>query len=184
MLCPRAMPRAMPWAYLWHLGLMTSHYEIIYDITLWIIPYLWYHTMISHLWLLGLSPWLCPRHTYDTTYYSIPYKFKDSRLSPWYSVRQYTEGLWERQQTTWGDDPNLAILAAILKSIPECIEAEDFDSLSSLLPYQEEVEVTTKTVQEAIAVSFQNSVISCSDIIIWYHILQCDIMLWSHNMRS
>ena len=52
------------------------------------------------------------------------------------------------------NDPNMAILAAILKSIPECIESGDFESLSDLLPDQEEVKVATRTVQEAIAVSF------------------------------
>ncbi len=57
------------------------------------------------------------------------------------------------------NDPNFAILAAILKSNPECIEAEDFERLSDLLPDQEDVEVATRTVQEARAVSFQNSVI-------------------------
>ncbi len=51
-------------------------------------------------------------------------------------------------------DQNLAILAAILKSIPECIKSGDFKSLSDLLPDQEEVEVATRTVYKAIAVSF------------------------------
>ncbi len=37
------------------------------------------------------------------------------------------------------NSPSLAILAAILKSIPECIEAEDFKRLYDLLPAQEEV---------------------------------------------
>ncbi len=46
------------------------------------------------------------------------------------------------------DYPNLAILAAILKSIPECIEAEDFEHLSDLLSDQEAVEVATRTVKE------------------------------------
>ncbi len=62
--------------------------------------------------------------------------------------------------------PNFAILAAILKSIPACIQAEFFECVSTLLSDQEAVEVDTRTVQEAMAVSFQNSVISCCDIML------------------
>ena len=58
------------------------------------------------------------------------------------------------------NNPNLAILAAILKSIPECIKSGDFESISDLLPHQVEVQVATRTVQEEIAVSFQNYMIS------------------------
>jgi hypothetical protein len=67
-------------------------------------------------------------------------------------------------------DPNLAILAAIFKSIPEYFRAEDFKGLSNLLPAQEEVEVATMTVQEAIPVSLHD-------------ILYYDILL-QHTMIS
>ena len=49
---------------------------------------------------------------------------------------------------------NLEILAAILKLIPECIDKANFDRLSELLPHMEPVQVATRTVQEAIAVSY------------------------------
>ena len=52
------------------------------------------------------------------------------------------------------NDENLEILAAILKQIPECINKENFDRLSNLLPHMEPVQVATRTVQEAIAVSY------------------------------
>jgi hypothetical protein len=49
-------------------------------------------------------------------------------------------------------DPNHAILAAILKSIPECFKAEDFRHLS--YPHPAQKKVATMTVQEAIVISF------------------------------
>ena len=52
------------------------------------------------------------------------------------------------------NDENLEILAAILKQIPECIDKANFDRLSDLLPHMEPVQVATRTVQEAIAVSY------------------------------
>jgi hypothetical protein len=52
------------------------------------------------------------------------------------------------------NDENLEILAAILKNIPECMNEEDFGRLSDLLPHIEPVHVPTRTVQEAIAVSY------------------------------
>ena len=51
-------------------------------------------------------------------------------------------------------DENLEILASIMKLIPECIDKADFDRLSDLLPHMEPVQVATRTVQEAIAVSY------------------------------
>ena len=51
-------------------------------------------------------------------------------------------------------DENLEILAPILKQIPECIDEANFDRLSDLLPHMESVQVATRTVQEAIAVSY------------------------------
>lgn len=53
------------------------------------------------------------------------------------------------------DSPGLGgILQAILKRIPECIDAVDLQQLSDLLPHMEPVQVATRTVQEAIAVSY------------------------------
>ena len=52
------------------------------------------------------------------------------------------------------NDEYLEILAAILKQIPECIDKANFDRLSDLLPHLEPVQVATRTVQEAIAVSY------------------------------
>ena len=52
------------------------------------------------------------------------------------------------------NDTNLEILAATLKLIPECIDKANFDRLSDLLPHMEPVQVATRTVQEAIAVSY------------------------------
>jgi hypothetical protein len=52
------------------------------------------------------------------------------------------------------NDENLEILASIMKLIPECINKADFDHLSDLLPHMEPVQVATRTVQEAIAVSY------------------------------
>ena len=52
------------------------------------------------------------------------------------------------------NDENLEILASIMKLIPECIDKEDFKRLSDLLPHMEPVQVATRTVQEAIAVSY------------------------------
>ena len=66
-------------------------------------------------------------------------------------------------QFPYPDDPdspgsinneNLEILASIMKLIPECIDKEDFERLSDLLPHMEPVQVATRTVQEAIAVSY------------------------------
>ena len=51
------------------------------------------------------------------------------------------------------NDQNRHILAAILKSIPECINETDFERLADLIPHQEPVHVATRTVQEAIVVS-------------------------------
>ena len=52
------------------------------------------------------------------------------------------------------NDENLEILASIMKLIPECINKADFDRWSDLLPHIEPVQVATRTVQEAIAVSY------------------------------
>ena len=52
------------------------------------------------------------------------------------------------------NDENLEILAAILKQVPECIDKANFNRLSGLLPHMEPVQVATRTVQEAIAVSY------------------------------
>ena len=52
------------------------------------------------------------------------------------------------------NDENLEMLAAILKSIPECINEADFQHLSDLLPHMEPVHVATRTVQEATALSY------------------------------
>ena len=54
------------------------------------------------------------------------------------------------------NNENLEILAAILKQIPECIDKANFNrsSLSDLFPHMEPVQVATRTVQEAIAVSY------------------------------
>ena len=49
---------------------------------------------------------------------------------------------------------NLEVLEAVLKYIPKCINVTDFHRLSDLIPHQEPVCVPTRTVQEAIAVSF------------------------------
>ena len=66
-------------------------------------------------------------------------------------------------QFPYPDDPdspgsinneNLEILASILKLIPECIDKANFDCLSDLLPHMEPVQVATRTVREAIAVSY------------------------------
>ena len=66
-------------------------------------------------------------------------------------------------QFPYPDDPdspgsinneNLEILAAILKQIPECIDKANFDRLSDLLPHMEPVHVATRTVHEAITVSY------------------------------
>jgi hypothetical protein len=52
------------------------------------------------------------------------------------------------------NDQNLEVLEAVLKFIPKCINEADFYRLSDLIPHQEPVCVPTRTVQEAIAVSF------------------------------
>ena len=52
------------------------------------------------------------------------------------------------------NNENLEILASIMELIPECIDKEDFERLSDLLPHMEPVQVATRTVQEAIAVSY------------------------------
>ena len=52
------------------------------------------------------------------------------------------------------NDENLEILASIMKLIPECIDKANFDRLSDLLPHMEPIQVATRTVQEAIAVSY------------------------------
>ena len=52
------------------------------------------------------------------------------------------------------NDENLEIFAAILKNIPECMNEEDFGRMSNLLPHMEPVHVATRTVQEAISVSY------------------------------
>ena len=52
------------------------------------------------------------------------------------------------------NNENLEILASIMKLIPECINKADFDRLSDLLPHMEPVQFATRTVQEAIAVSY------------------------------
>ncbi len=52
-------------------------------------------------------------------------------------------------------DQNLAILAAILKSIPKYIESGDFKSLSDLF-LDQEVKVATRSLQEAIDVSLHD----------------------------
>jgi hypothetical protein len=52
------------------------------------------------------------------------------------------------------NDQNLEVLAAVLKCIPECIDKADFECVSDLLPHLEPVHVATRTVQEAIAVSY------------------------------
>ena len=57
-------------------------------------------------------------------------------------------------QFPYSDNENLEILAAILKQIPECIDKANFDRLSDLLPHMEPIQVATRTVQEAIAVSY------------------------------
>ena len=69
----------------------------------------------------------------------------------------------DADQFPYPDDPdspgsinneNLEILAAILKQIPECIDKANFNRLSDLLPHMEPVQIATRTVQEAIAVSY------------------------------
>ena len=57
------------------------------------------------------------------------------------------------------NDRNLEILEAVLKVIPKCINKADFHGLSDLIPHQDPVCVSTRTVQEAIAVRFDT--ISC-----------------------
>ena len=52
------------------------------------------------------------------------------------------------------NDQNLEVLEAVLKFIPKYINKADFHRLSDLIPHQEPVCVPTRTVQEAIAVSF------------------------------
>ena len=52
------------------------------------------------------------------------------------------------------NDRNLEVLEVVLKVIPKCINEADFHRLSDLIPHQEPVCVPTRTVQEAIAVSF------------------------------
>jgi hypothetical protein len=52
------------------------------------------------------------------------------------------------------NDQNLEVLEAVLKYIPKCINKADFHCLSDLIPHQEPVCVPMRTVQEAIAVSF------------------------------
>ncbi len=49
---------------------------------------------------------------------------------------------------------NLEVLEAVLKFITKCINKADFHRLSDLILHQEPVCVPTRTVQEAIAVSF------------------------------
>jgi hypothetical protein len=81
---------------------------------------------------------------------------EDRSMDP-YDARDYAD------QFPYPDDPdgpgsindeNLEILASIMKHIPECINKADFDRLSHLLPNMEPVQVATRTVQEAIAVSY------------------------------
>ena len=81
---------------------------------------------------------------------------EDRSMDP-YDARDYAD------QFPYPDDPdspgsinyeNLEILASIMKLIPECINKADFDRLSHLLPNMEPVQVATRTVQEAIAVSY------------------------------
>jgi hypothetical protein len=52
------------------------------------------------------------------------------------------------------NDRDLDVLEAVLNLIPKCITAPDFQRLSDLIPHMEPVHVATRTVQEAIAVSF------------------------------
>ena len=52
------------------------------------------------------------------------------------------------------NDRDLDVLEAVLNLIPKCITAPDFQRLSDLIPHMEPVLVATRTVQEAIAVSF------------------------------
>ena len=52
------------------------------------------------------------------------------------------------------NDRDLDVLEAVLNLIPKCITAPDFQRLSDLIPHMEPVHVATRTVQEAIAMSF------------------------------
>jgi hypothetical protein len=52
------------------------------------------------------------------------------------------------------NDQDLDVLEAVLNLILKCITAPDFQRLSDLIPHMEPVHVATRTVQEAIAVSF------------------------------
>jgi hypothetical protein len=52
------------------------------------------------------------------------------------------------------NDQDLDVLEAVLNLIPKCITAPDFQRLSDLIPHMEPVHVATRTVQQAIAVSF------------------------------
>ena len=51
-------------------------------------------------------------------------------------------------------DRDLDVLEAVLNLIPKCITKTDFQRLSDLMPHMEPVHVATRTVQEAIALSF------------------------------
>jgi hypothetical protein len=51
-------------------------------------------------------------------------------------------------------DRDLDVLEAVLNLIPKCITETDFQRLSDLIPHMEPVHVATRTVQEAIDVSF------------------------------
>ena len=80
----------------------------------------------------------------------------DQSMDP-YEARDYAD------QFPYHDDPdspgshgvndeNRDILAAILKCVPACIDEADFKRLSDLLPHTEPVQVSVRTVQEAIEV--------------------------------
>jgi hypothetical protein len=52
------------------------------------------------------------------------------------------------------NDRTLDVLEAVLNFIPNIIKKIDFQRLSDLIPHMQPVHVATRTVQEAIAVSF------------------------------
>jgi len=52
------------------------------------------------------------------------------------------------------NDRTLDVLEAVLNFIPNIINKIDFQRLSDLIPHMQPVHVATRTVQEAIAVSF------------------------------
>jgi len=72
-------------------------------------------------------------------------------------IRDYADQFQDQSDPDSGGriiDRDLHVLEAVLNLIPKCITETDFQRLSDLIPHMEPVHVATRTVQEAIDVSF------------------------------